>query len=218
MKPDFLVKTLIYSSRCFQEYDDDSSEEDVYSGEPPNKINDLKIYPKKKGKHKKRKKPSSSEEDDSSGGAGGDAGGGMFSGFAMPNVGKYFEKTFDSFGEYVPSFPMFGEDSEEDSGEYDDETMERVPKLKNSLSNYFKMKRRQSTENVQEKNKEKSKRWYDKFFFGSDEAAITAPPPVTTTTTESPFFPMNWFGSKDSTESTESAPVHTSTQPQSKIV
>lgn len=133
----------------------------------------------------------------------------------MPNVGKYFQNTFDSIGDVMPNMPLFGDDdSGEEDSEYDidEEAMERVPKNKESLSNYFKMRERIKN-TIQEKSKEKSKRWYDKFFFGSNEDAITAPAPVVTTTTESNFF--NWFGNKE--ETTEAAPVQTTAQTQSKF-
>lgn len=196
--------------RFQDDYDEDDSSEDVYNGEPPNKINDLKGYPQiKRRKNAKKKIPDSSEEEDD------DDGGGIFGRFAMPNVGKYFQNTFDSIGDVMPNMPLFGDDdSGEEDSEYDidEEAMERVPKNKESLSNYFKMRERIKN-TIQEKSKEKSKRWYDKFFFGSNEEVITAPAPVVTTTTESNFF--NWFGNKE--ETTEAAPVQTTAQTQSKF-
>lgn len=190
------------------DYDEDDSSEDAFSGEPPNKMTNSNAYPNPhRRKANRKKKPDSSEEED-------EGGGGVFGGFS--NVGKYFQNKFDSIGDYMPSMPFDDASDEEEDSEYDidEETMERVPKNKDSLSNYFKLRDRVRN-TIQEKSKEKSKRWYDKFFFGSNEEAITAPTPVvTTTTTESNFF--NWFGNKEETTDMP-APVQTTAQTQSKF-
>lgn len=130
----------------------------------------------------------------------------------MPSVGSYFQDTFDTIGDYMPELPMFGDDSDDEEVEYEereDGTIERVPKRKGALSNFFKLRNRTNRNQIQEK----SKRWYNKFFFGSDEESITTPAPIVETTTETRFF--NWFGGNE--ETTAKAPVPTTAPPKSKF-
>lgn len=113
----------------------------------------------------------------------------------MSNMGKYFQRTYDTISDYVPVFPSFfgSDDSEED----DDESKIRKPKLKNSL--YSKSRHPNRVESS-----EKKSRWYEKFFFGSDDVEESTTPTTTQApirkvklTTESGFF--SWFGSGEVT-------------------
>lgn len=180
----------------FQSYDDDESDEDVYSGPPPNKI-DVPIQSKKKKRNKsKTNKNSESDEDDSS-----------FGEFTMSNMGNYFRRTYDTITDYMPSFSLFESDDDDDE---EDSSKIRKPKLKNSLYS----KHRFPPNRVEIR--EKSKRWYDKFFFGSEEEeeTITTPTPIKSTT-ESGFF--NWFGDKTE-ETTEKSPAIESQSEQGKSI
>lgn len=163
----------------FQSYDDDS-DEDVYSGPPPNKIDVQKRVKKKKLKKSKTNKNSESDED----GLG-------FSKFSMSNMGNYFRRTYDSITDFLPSISIFdwGDDDDDDD---EDSSKIRKPKLKNSL--YSKDRFPPNRLEAQEK----SKKWYDKFFFGSEEVETITPPAPIKSTTESGFF--NWFGAEESTE------------------
>lgn len=111
----------------------------------------------------------------------------------MSNMGKYFQKTYDTLTDYVPSIPFFGSNNDDDDDEeYDDESddvsKKRKPKLKPSM--YLK---HPNKVHIQEKN---NNRWFDKFFYGSDdgEETTTAPTPIAKVkvTTESGFF--SWLG------------------------
>lgn len=168
----------------YDDDDDDDSEGDEDLGPPQNKLRSNK---KRKGSKpaKKRKGNSDSESSDED-----------FDGFTMSNMGKYFQRTYDTLSDYVPAFPsFFGSDDDDDDEEYDDDASKiRKPKVKNSLELYSK-----SRLPNQVMAQEKTSRWYDKFFFGSDdtEAATTTPTPLpkVKVTTEPGFF--SWFGGSE---------------------
>lgn len=149
---------------------------------PPNKINVYRSNIKRKNT-KRRKVDSESESDEDS-----------FSGLTMSNMGKYFEKTYDTITDYVPGFSFFGstdgdEDDENDDDE-DDASEKRKPKLKYSLYS----KHPNKVPHIQEKT---NNRWFDKFFYGSDDgeeitASASETIPKVKVTTESGFF--SWLG------------------------
>lgn len=153
---------------------------------PPNKINVFRANKKKKP-NAKRRKPNSNFDSDSESESESDESG--FSGIAMPNIGSYFQRTYDTLSDFLPVFPsFFGSGGEEDEDEEDDDDDDaskiRIPKFKHSLNS-----KHTNKEESQEKN---HIRWFDKYFFGSDDADETTPPPMPMpkikVTTESGFF------------------------------
>ncbi|XP_031627143.1 uncharacterized protein LOC116343295 isoform X2 [Contarinia nasturtii] len=164
--------------------DDDESDEDVYVKPPPNKINVYRSNKKKRKNVKRRKsnsgsshpiQDSESDEDDD------------YGGLTMGNMGKYFQRTYDTLSGFVPAFPsIFGSDDYEDNdddddGDKDNESKKRNPKLKYPLYSKY-----QNNIDVEEK---KNNRWYDKFFFGSDSEETTPTSiPHVKLTTEPGFF------------------------------
>lgn len=163
------------------EYDEDEdTDEDVYDGPPPNKVIQSKSS-KKRGKRKPSKKQS--DED-------------AWGGLSMFNMGKYVQKTYNSFTDYMPAMPSFFGSDDYDEDDENDGSQKRKPKFK--LSAYSK-RNPLSRIDIEEK---KNNRWYDKFFFGSEEESITSPTPATTTTQAAGFF--NWLG-EDTEETTEKA-------------
>lgn len=171
---------------------------------PPNKINVYRANKKKKP-NAKRRKPNSNFEPDFESESDEDG----FNGIAMPNIGSYFRRTFDTLSDFLPAFPsFFGSGGEEDEDEeYDDDddaSKIRIPKFKHSLYS-----KHTNKEESQEKN---HNRWFDKYFFGSDDAGETNPSPMPMpkikVTTESGFF--SWLSGSD--EITTVKPVVEETQ------
>lgn len=125
----------------------------------------------------------------------------------MTNMGKYFQKTYDTITDYAPALPsIFGSNDDEDNDndeddDDDDDSVKRKPKLKQSL---YSKSRYPNRVEAQEKNN----RWYDKFFLGSEETeetttSTTTPKPKIKSTTESGFF--SWFGGSSEVNSEKPA-------------
>lgn len=106
-------------------------------------------------------------------------------------VPTYFQKTFNTISDYMPTLPFFGGDDEEDDDKNSDETSEnssiRRPKFKYTLRKVLR-----PLQNLQPHHNRK--RWYDKFFFGSEDQSDTTETtadPTETTTERSKIF--DWF-------------------------
>lgn len=134
----------------------------------------------------------------------------------MPNVGSYFQKTFNTISDYIPPIPFVSgdyDDDDDDSEDNDrdkytdtDDTTEntsiRRPKFKYSLRRpIFKLTNPLETNGTQQKRK----RWYDKFFFGSEEETSTTVNPVESTTEQSKF--LNWLGMNKDLTTERSVPI-----------
>lgn len=125
----------------------------------------------------------------------------------MSNMGNYFQRTYDTISDFVPSFSLFGsdgDDGDDDDEDDDDASKKRKPKLKHSLYS-----KHPNKVQIQEKN---NNRWFDKFFYGSEDGEETTSTPAVTPmpkvkiTTESGFF--SWLGgSAEVTEKPTEAPT-----------
>lgn len=139
----------------------------------------------------------------------------------MPNVGGYFQKTFNTISDYIPPLPFTGDDDEDDDEDDDsssssdidrDENFSiRRPKFKYTLKKLFR-----PTHHHNDESQPKRKRWYDKFFFGSDDELKSTANPEEATTEQSKFF--NWFRLNTELSTERSVPIQKpSTTPQSSF-